>query len=281
MSVCVRQRASCSARVLGLLVPILLGSWAEFASASCENYIEVRGPGFEYHYNDTEPYADKPIGTDAVSDSLYDESVARLYERLARGLAVAAHIHHTLQPKPANTKQARSGEVLRLWEAPTRGLRRYVPDGGTPTARPDTLVDRLRQGAIDSTAVLYTVQIGSFVEKTNARARVRLLQDLIQPQAPWDSTRIVEWRNSACGNGSRRPDLFVLAPDEAAGVGYKVMHGLFIDRRDANQALTKVRVQFALPATVIPVRVTGRVLHAAIRPSFRDEAAVSKRRIVR
>ena len=270
VSACVRQRGWCSARVLGLLVPILLGNWAGFASASCENNIAVRGPGFEYHYNDTEPYADKPIGTDAVSDSLYYGSVARLYERLARGLAVAAHIHHTLQPKPANTKQARSGEVLRLWEAPTRDLRRYVPDGSTPTARPDTLVDRLRQGATDSTAVLYTVQIGSFVEESNARARVGLLEGLIQPHAPWDSTRIVEWRNSACGNGSRRPDLFVLAPDEAMGPGYKVLHGLFIDRRDANEALAKVRAQFALPATVIPVRLTGHVLHAALEPSLRD-----------
>jgi len=267
-----RPRA-CATRLLVAFLPVVFALSARWAAASCENTIEVRGPGFEYAYNDIEPYAENPIGVDSLSDARYAASVAQLYERLARALAVASHIHSTFQDDGAGTGQAPRGDVLVLWEAPQYELRRYMPgDRVSAAAPPDTLVDRLRRGASDNTAVLYAVQIGSFVEKRHAFQRRDALSSLVpRSHAPWDTTRIVEWRNSACGDGDRRAELFILGPDEGPGAGYKVMHGLFIDRRDALAARADVRTRFGFPAAVIPVRATGRVLRSALRPLSRSE----------
>jgi hypothetical protein len=252
------------ARVVVLVVPLLIAAWARSAGAGCEISIQARGPGFEFSYYDIVPYAQKAIGTDATADSLYYASIARLYDKLARALAVAAQVHRDIQFDGEPRR-----EIRELVKGPHWTLIRVEDYLVTPRA--DTVVvGSPRQAVSDSAATLYAVQVGSFVERRNALTRLRLLRGLAKPHAERDSTRIVHWWQGSCGNGGPHDaDLFMLGPDEAPGPGYKVLHGLFIDRRDAFAAVENVRQRFELPATMTRVRVTGRVLHSVVRPKYR------------
>ena len=246
------------------------------AETSCENGITVRAPGFEYSFSDVAPYAGQPLGQDAGSDSIFHQRTSRNYDNLARGLAVAAQIYRCMQAKEqvATIVANETGEdLLELWQAPGHDLRRLIPGVSAYEPSPtDELVDLLKRCVDESTTTLYSVQVGSFVDRASAVARLQTLPELAAAMernrslgfsryTSWDSTHIVDWWNWSCG-GDQRPDLFILGPDEAPGPGYKVLHGLFVERRDAIAARNRVRQKHS--AVVISLPVSGRTLRTAL-----------------
>ena len=234
-------------------------------AASCENSITVRTTTFVYSFEDVAPYK---IEQGAAADSIFRESTGRNYDNLARGLAVAAQIYRCLQ---ADQEVARAvadetgGELLTLKQSAGH----HYP---TAPFERDPLVDLLKPCVRESTTTLYSVQIGSFLERPNAVTRFHKLAALAATphETSWDSTRIVDWWNwSCCGDSCA--DLFILPPDGANGPGFKVLHGLFIDRGDAIVECNRVREKFRFGAVVVPVRVTGPILRTALsRPEGVD-----------
>lgn len=245
--------------VLGICVP-------RTVEPSCESNIRLRAPTFQYNCNDTAPYTFKPLGEDAAADSMFREAQLTNYNNLAKALAISAQIYHCMQANQDISEQVAKesgGQLLLLWQEHGRDFYRSPRKSLREPAPPDSLVDRLRGCVHDSTTTLYTVQVGSFLHRVNAVARLQHLEDLRTklPEGVADSTRTVDWWNDTCG-GTKRPDLFILGPDEAPGPGYKILHGMFVERRDAIAARDRVRQRF--PATVISVQVTGRILRAAL-----------------
>ncbi len=231
------------------------------AQASCECVLVTEAAEFGAHCYQT-------CGSEDTSSSGIDWR--RLTECHVRALKFAAKLWDRLQRDPVLRRVAHrtplsfgrvygwSGTLtLDDWQAPS----------ALPTATVDSLLRVFREIDRDSSATLFTVQLGLFRVRSRAESLWRQLDDL-RPSDDGgdpdlrDTTLTVDWRLSTCVD-TARPNLFIW-PTAAAPGPWRVYFGLFIDRGDAERMASRLRRVHRLSVVVQAVPLSRDLVQAAI-----------------
>ncbi len=254
--------------VLVILAMAMTMALPQPTSASCENLFEAKSSELWFIYNDVYPVPGSFPRTPAV-DSLYAADLRAMWDAMAHGLAMAVACQKRID---ADTGLAEllTKSPIHLAMTPRGPLRPGPVFDRSRPAPPESVITLFTGLEHDSTALLYSIRLGSFADSVSAArssARFAWLDALREEAEEWDSTLVLDWKHEDCSIGdSDRPTLFVLPPG-ASGTGrWEVLSGLIVGRRDANLWLATIRCRGEAKAEVIPIRVTGMVLSHAIPP---------------
>jgi hypothetical protein len=219
-------------------------------------------------YNDVYPEPRALPRTPAV-DSLLAVEMRSMWDGMARGLAEVVACQRRIDADPRLGALLRESPIY-LAMAPGGPLQ-WAPqlDPDRPPPR-DSLIALFGGLAYDSTALLYTIRIGSFADSASARrssARFPWLKNLREGGDEWDSTMVFNWNHYDCSIGDHdKPTLFVLPANVSETGRWTVLSGLFVGRRDANRWLARIRRRGGAGAEIALIRVTGFVMSLAIPP---------------
>lgn len=237
--------------------------------ASCENMIQAQSRELWFIYGDVYPVRLQWPGTPA-SESTFVAARRSMWDAMARGLATAVACQRRINSDAKLVALLRHSRIYLAKYGKSAVQRASEADRSLPAA-PDSLFDLFGGLDHDSTALLYTIRIGSFVDSVSAHrlvTRFGWLDDLRRNGDEWDSTMVLDWNHQDCSVGDYdRPTLFVLTPVLSGTGRWSVLSGLFVGRRDADHRLLRIRRRGGSGAKVVPIRVTGAVLSRAIPPS--------------
>jgi hypothetical protein len=242
-----------------VMVAIML--FARTAHTSCECILITEAAEFSVHCYQTCGYA----------DTGYSETDWRgVTDCHARALRFASNLLERLQHDPVLRRIARRtplnfGRVYG-W-SDTLGLDDWQPPSGLPSETADSLLQVFREIDRDSSAILFTVQLGLFGKRSRAEALLQQLDDLrpsIDEGDPdlRDSTLTVDWRLSTCAY-TVRPNLFI-CPTATESGPWRACYGLFIDRADATRIASRLRRSYKLSVVVQPLPFSRDLVQAAI-----------------
>jgi hypothetical protein len=241
-------RLPAAARTFAWTVLLSVGCVAG-ALASCEFNLEVVGTNFTYSHNDTWPYVQFPDAPPAVRDSIHAESLRPVYERFATALREATRLYRQVSAEsPMHQRFVEKPLAVRSGQG---RVRYWVSDPWK------AWVDSLATSDVGQSEFLYAVRIGAQATLPRAMARVDSLHSLRRPpqlEAP-DPKAHADWMYATCG-GPARPRLFVLRMGEGKQIQARVLHGLFIDRRDAERARADIQSTFHLSTYIVQIPIT-------------------------
>lgn len=247
--------------LLALVLLVAATPFPRFARASCECVLVTEAEEFGAHCYQTCGYEDTTYSVN---------SWRRVTECHARTLRFASNLWERLQHDPILRGMARRAPLsfapVYGWND-TLGLHEWQAPRGLPRATVDSLLRVFREIDRDSSATLFTVQLGSFRERARAEALWRRLDEL-RPSGPGgdpeqpDTTMAVDWHLWTCSYMAR-PNLFVWPTVTKTGP-WRVSYGLFIDRGDATRTANRLRRVHNLSVVVQAVPLSRELVQAAI-----------------
>jgi hypothetical protein len=228
-------------------LPIALLLVPGAASASCESGFKVESAAISFAHSETFPSPGEPAAIHAH------------FRSLAHAIAVAQccfDTAHALSCEAGTPPRARIGST---------------PDGGLEVADVDdalarNVVDRCSHTVVDSTCVLWTVEIGRFRTEKGARTLadgVSIASDPEVLKGGWIRSRDATILYASCG-GSWEPWSFVV--HLSGGVApWATRTGLFLTREDAEREAARWYDAFGRPPRIVRQRVDGALLEQALR----------------
>lgn len=214
-------------------------AWAGVAAASCDCVMIVESEEFRVHCYETCGRAD-------TSDTEIDWM--RLSACHLRAMRFAIQLSERLRHDPGLRAMALRSRLdfgrVYGW-GDTLGREDWNAPADLKPATMDSLLAVFREIDFDTSAILYTVQLGAFGERRRALELLRRLDDLRPAEygerdpGLRDTTLRVDWRQSTCVDVVR-PDLFIIPVGSGSGP-WRVGFGLFIDRRDAERTAQRLQ----------------------------------------
>lgn len=234
------------------------------AAASDENGFALRSKHLRFQYYDRIP---DPIAVDSATYRPDTVRIAAMWDGLARGLTMALQIQSRIE-HDKRLDALLSAKPVSYTYHPRSGIVPAPPDDLDPEpGHSESLLSEFTKLVPDSPATLFAVRLETGSKKRDVdttAAWYRALRRERMGVGTADPSLALDWWYFGATGDADRPMLYAL-PFGTKGEP-RLMSGLFYSSEDAKRWADRLRAEYELSGTVVPVKVTGDVLRRAFPP---------------